>query len=75
MNCFNMCLLMFLQQEGSLCAQHCLNALLQGPYFSAVDLAEIGRQLDETEREQMAVGGTDNESYQRFLQVPNDLYF
>ena len=23
-------LMLFLQQEGSLCAQHCLNALLQG---------------------------------------------
>lgn len=57
------------QQEGSLCAQHCLNALLQGPYFSAVDLAEIARQLDETEREQMAVGGTDNEGYRQFLEV------
>lgn len=58
-----------LQQEGSLCAQHCLNALLQGPYFSAVDLAEIARQLDESEREHMAVAGTDNESYRRFLEV------
>jgi hypothetical protein len=33
-------------QEGSLCAQHCLNSLLQGDYYSAVDLAHIGQQLD-----------------------------
>lgn len=38
------------QQEGSLCGQHCLNNLLQGAYFSAVDLADLASQLDETER-------------------------
>ncbi|KAL1941962.1 hypothetical protein VTO73DRAFT_6492 [Trametes versicolor] len=38
------------QQEGSmLCAQHALNSLLQGPYFTAPDLSEIARKLDETE--------------------------
>ncbi|KAI0355746.1 Josephin-domain-containing protein [Trametes cingulata] len=38
------------QQEGSmLCAQHALNSLLQGPYFTAPDLSEIARRLDETE--------------------------
>ncbi|CAD5114246.1 DgyrCDS3387 [Dimorphilus gyrociliatus] len=38
------------KQEGSLCGQHCLNNLLQGAYFSAVDLADLASQLDETER-------------------------
>ncbi|KRX89007.1 Ataxin-3 [Trichinella pseudospiralis] len=33
-----------------LCAQHALNALLQGQYFTAVDLAEIARRLDAEER-------------------------
>ena len=33
-------------QEGSLCAQHCLNSLLQGDYYSAPDLAQIAEQLD-----------------------------
>ncbi|KAF9957975.1 Ataxin-3 [Mortierella alpina] len=42
------------QQEGNLCAQHCLNALLQGPYFTAIDLAELAHQLDQ--REQDALG-------------------
>ncbi|ELU05280.1 hypothetical protein CAPTEDRAFT_88757, partial [Capitella teleta] len=59
------------QQEGSLCAQHCLNALLQGNYFTAVDLAELARQLDETERQTMAEGGLATEEYQRFLQQPS----
>ncbi|KAF5322556.1 hypothetical protein D9619_001773 [Psilocybe cf. subviscida] len=38
------------QQEGSmLCAQHALNSLLQGPYFTAPDLGVIARNLDELE--------------------------
>jgi ataxin-3 len=36
-------------QEGSLCAQHALNNLLQREYFSAVSLAAIAQQLDEQE--------------------------
>jgi ataxin-3 len=39
------------KQEGNLCAQHCLNALLQGPYFTAIDLAELARQLDQQEQD------------------------
>ncbi|KAJ7045538.1 Josephin-domain-containing protein [Mycena alexandri] len=35
------------QEEGSmLCAQHALNSLLQGSYFTAPDLSEIARNLD-----------------------------
>jgi len=39
----------FEKQEAALCAQHALNALLQGQYFSAVDLAEIARNIDNQE--------------------------
>nr|GAT56364.1 predicted protein [Mycena chlorophos] len=39
------------QQEGSmLCAQHALNALLQGNYFTAPDLSEIAKELDTLEQ-------------------------
>ncbi|KIK67391.1 hypothetical protein GYMLUDRAFT_37504 [Collybiopsis luxurians FD-317 M1] len=39
------------QQPGSmLCAANSLNNLLQGNYFSAVDLSEIARDLDDLER-------------------------
>ncbi|ORZ17378.1 Josephin-domain-containing protein [Absidia repens] len=41
--------ILFEKQEGNLCAQHALNALLQGNYFTAVDLADIGRELDVKE--------------------------
>jgi len=59
------------RQEGSLCAQHCLNALLQGSFFTAVDLASISQELDEQERERMAEGGILTEEYRRFLDQPS----
>ncbi|RNA23188.1 ataxin-3 isoform X2 [Brachionus plicatilis] len=37
-------------QEGLLCAQHCLNSLLQGDYYSAIDLANIAHEIDRIER-------------------------
>lgn len=39
------------RQESALCGQHCLNNLLQGPYFSAVELSEIALELDRKERQ------------------------
>ncbi|OXB68030.1 hypothetical protein ASZ78_014715 [Callipepla squamata] len=57
------------RQEGSLCAQHCLNNLLQGEYFSPVELSSIAQQLDEEERMRMAEGGVSSEEYRTFLQV------
>jgi len=56
------------QQEGSLCAQHCLNSLLQGQFYSAVDLAELASELDTMERMRMAEMGEDSAEYQRFIQ-------
>jgi len=58
----------FEKQEGALCAQHALNALLQGPYFTAVDLATIARTLDAEEREVMGQGGVDNPEYLQAFQ-------
>ncbi|XP_059079250.1 ataxin-3-like [Tigriopus californicus] len=60
------------KQEGALCAQHCLNALLQGHYYTAVDLADLAQQLDEAERRQMAEGQDPHSpEYQRFLAQPS----
>uniref|UniRef100_A0A3B4B4U2 ubiquitinyl hydrolase 1 n=1 Tax=Periophthalmus magnuspinnatus TaxID=409849 RepID=A0A3B4B4U2_9GOBI len=59
------------KQEGSLCAQHCLNNLLQGEYFTPVDLSSIAQQLDEEERIRMAEGGVGSEEYRTFLQQPS----
>uniref|UniRef100_A0A8C5CGH7 ubiquitinyl hydrolase 1 n=1 Tax=Gadus morhua TaxID=8049 RepID=A0A8C5CGH7_GADMO len=59
------------KQEGSLCAQHCLNNLLQGEYFTPVDLSSIAHQLDEEERMRMAEGGIASVEYRTFLQQPS----
>lgn len=59
------------KQEGSLCAQHCLNSLLQGSYFTAVELSSLGQKLDDAERLRMAECGVDSEEYQQFLRQPS----
>ncbi|XP_023245868.1 ataxin-3 [Copidosoma floridanum] len=59
------------KQEGYLCAQHCLNALLQGQYFNAVDLANLAEQLDIEERRAMAESGEDTDDYKRFIEQPS----
>lgn len=59
------------KQEGALCAQHCLNSLLQGPYFNAVDLASIAKDLDEVERQRMAEGNVNGDDYLNFMQQPS----
>ena len=33
-----------------MCGVHCINALLQGPYFDEIALSQIGIKLDEEER-------------------------
>lgn len=60
-----------LQQEGQLCGQHCLNALLQGPYYTAVDLATLAQQLDDEERRRMLEAGENSEEYRRFINQPS----
>ena len=60
-----------MQQEGQLCGQHCLNALLQGPYYTAVDLGSIAQQLDEEERRRMGEAGEDSAEYRRFVNQPS----
>jgi ataxin-3 len=44
-------------QDGLLCAQHCLNSLLQGDYYSAVDLANIAHELDRLEHNYLNENG------------------
>ncbi|MCI37602.1 ataxin-3, partial [Trifolium medium] len=41
------------RQESKLCALHCVNTLLQGPYFSEVELAAHASDLDHRERQMM----------------------
>ena len=39
-----------------LCGLHCVNAMLQGPYFDEVTLAQIGIQLDQEEASLLGAG-------------------
>ncbi|XP_018686231.2 ataxin-3 homolog [Musa acuminata AAA Group] len=43
-------------QESKLCAVHCVNTVLQGPFFSELDLAALASDLDQTERQMMLEG-------------------
>ena len=38
------------ESDDRLCGLHCINSLLQGPYFNLVQLSEIGMKLDEEEQ-------------------------
>ncbi|RWS26234.1 ataxin-3-like isoform X2 [Leptotrombidium deliense] len=60
------------KQEGQLCAKHCLNALLQAPYFTEFDLATIAEQIDAEEKSQMAEGGENNIEYLQFVARPSE---
>ncbi|EEF34497.1 ataxin-3 homolog [Ricinus communis] len=45
-------------QEAKLCAVHCVNTVLQGPFFSEFDLAALASDLDCKERQMMQMGGS-----------------
>ncbi|EPZ31317.1 the Josephin domain of Ataxin-3 in complex with ubiquitin molecule [Rozella allomycis CSF55] len=64
----------FEKQEGQLCAQHALNNLLQGSYFTAVDLSEIARELDNEERTALAEGGMETKDYLKFISEESSNY-
>eukprot|EP00455_Lapot_gusevi_P005087 TRINITY_DN12143_c0_g1_i2.p1 TRINITY_DN12143_c0_g1~~TRINITY_DN12143_c0_g1_i2.p1 ORF type:complete len:289 (+),score=66.36 TRINITY_DN12143_c0_g1_i2:59-868(+) len=57
----------FEPQESGFCGVHCLNNLLQGAYFTEIDLSQIALELDETERQLMAEQGIDSAEYLRFV--------
>ena len=46
-------------QESTLCAMHCVNTVLQGPFFSEFDLAALASDLDRRERQMMLQAGGD----------------
>eukprot|EP00899_Mesostigma_viride_P009675 jgi/Mesvir1/18709/Mv12421-RA.1 len=54
-------------QVSRLCAVHCLNTLLQGPYFSEVELATVAQELDMREKEMMAEAGVDSAEFLKFM--------
>ena len=55
------------KQVSLLCGVHALNALLQGPYFSAHDLGTIAQEFDEKERQLMASAGVESADFLRYM--------
>ena len=43
--------------------------ILLGPLYTAVDLAEVAKQLDDAEKERMAEGDTNSAEFLNFMQV------
>lgn len=54
-------------QESKLCAVHCVNTVLQGPFFSEFDLAALASDLDRSERQVMLEGRVPTASSGDFL--------
>ncbi|GLJ42731.1 hypothetical protein SUGI_0885950 [Cryptomeria japonica] len=54
-------------QESKLCAVHCVNTVLQGPFFTELDLASIAADLDQREKQMMMEGGLDSADYLQFM--------
>ncbi|XP_022743615.1 ataxin-3 homolog [Durio zibethinus] len=54
-------------QESKLCAVHCVNTVLQGPFFSEFDLAALASDLDTKERQMMLEGTATASSAGDFL--------
>jgi len=55
------------RQDAGLCGVHCLNTLLQGPYFTEVDLMTLAVELDKNEKRLMAEMGTETTDYLKFM--------
>jgi len=55
------------KQEGELCGVHCLNTLLQGSYFTEIDLAMIAQELDERERQIMMEHGSETPDFLKYM--------
>lgn len=55
------------QQVAALCGTHAINNLLQGPYYSEVDMANIAQSIDARERALMLESGADSADYLSFV--------
>jgi len=52
---------------ASLCGVHCVNTLLQGSYFTEVDLATVALQLDSQEKKLMMEMGTETTDFLKYM--------
>ena len=52
-----------------MCGVHCINALLQGPYFDEVTMSQIALQLDQQEKQLMSEAGVESKDFLKYMQV------
>lgn len=57
------------RQDSLLCGQHCINNLLQGPYFNAVDLSDIAIELDSFENSLIESYDNNNNNTQYYAPI------
>eukprot|EP01102_Stenamoeba_stenopodia_P001865 TRINITY_DN11689_c0_g1_i1.p1 TRINITY_DN11689_c0_g1~~TRINITY_DN11689_c0_g1_i1.p1 ORF type:complete len:267 (-),score=47.34 TRINITY_DN11689_c0_g1_i1:260-1060(-) len=55
------------KQVAGLCGVHCLNTLLQGSYFTEIDLMTIAQEFDKKEREVMGEYGTETNEFLKYM--------
>jgi ataxin-3 len=55
------------KQDSALCAVHSLNNLLQGHYYSAVELMNIAQELDAKEQVLMQELGNDTQDFRKYM--------
>lgn len=51
-----------------LCGLHCINALLQGPYFNEVTMGQVAQDLDQKEKQIMAEAGYQSQEFLKYMQ-------
>lgn len=54
-------------QESKLCGVHCVNTVLQGPFFSEVDFAAMAADLDRRELQMVMGSGVSSSDYSHFM--------
>ena len=61
----------YFEKQGAdmMCGVHCINALLQGPYFDEVSMSNIALSLDAKEQKLMAEAGFASAEYLKYMQV------
>ncbi|KAL4490308.1 hypothetical protein ABPG72_004347 [Tetrahymena utriculariae] len=55
------------QGNDLLCGVHCLNSLLQGPFFNEIALALFAQDLDKQEKLLLEQGGTESKDFLEFV--------
>ncbi|KNC55486.1 ataxin-3 [Thecamonas trahens ATCC 50062] len=61
-------------QSEALCAVHCLNAVVQAPMFTEVDLANAAQALEAQERELRAAAGLDSKEFLEYVASGESAY-